>query len=73
MKVSPMHGNRSLSHLPVALLKSSAPIDRLHLPCKGAAPGVTDVTAGQVQAMIINIPTVLPLIKDAGIKVDCAA
>ena len=56
-------GNGSLSHLSVELLKSSARIDLLHVPYKGAAPGVTDVTAGQVQAMIINIPTVLPLIK----------
>ena len=61
-------GNGSLSHLSVELLKSSARIDLLHVPYKGAAPGVTDVTAGQVQAMIINIPTVLPLIKGGKLR-----
>ena len=55
-------GNGSLSHLSVELLKSSAKIDLLHVPYKGAAPGVADVAGGQVQAMIINIPTVMPLI-----------
>jgi tripartite-type tricarboxylate transporter receptor subunit TctC len=61
-------GNGSLSHLSVELLKSSARIDLLHVPYKGAAPGVTDVTGGQVQAMIINIPTVMPLVKAGKLK-----
>ena len=61
-------GNGSLSHLSVELLKSTARIDLLHVPYKGAAPGVTDVTAGQVQAMIINIPTVMPLVKAGKLK-----
>jgi tripartite-type tricarboxylate transporter receptor subunit TctC len=56
-------GNGSLSHHSVELLRSGAKIDLLHVPYKGAAPGVADVAGGQVQAMIINIPTVLPLIK----------
>ncbi len=61
-------GNGSLSHLSVELLKSSARMDLLHVPYKGAAPGVTDVAGGQVQAMIINIPTVMPLIKAGKLK-----
>ena len=61
-------GNGSLSHLSVELLKSTARIDLLHVPYKGAAPGVTDVTGGQVQAMIINIPTVMPLVKAGKLK-----
>ena len=61
-------GNGSLSHLSVELLKSTARIDLLHVPYKGAAPGVTDVTAGQVQSMIINIPTVMPLVKAGKLK-----
>ncbi|MBL8384022.1 MAG: tripartite tricarboxylate transporter substrate binding protein [Burkholderiales bacterium] len=56
-------GNGSLSHLSVELLRSMARLELLHVPYKGAAPGVADVAGGQVQAMIINIPTVMPLIK----------
>ncbi|MFN0161304.1 MAG: Bug family tripartite tricarboxylate transporter substrate binding protein [Burkholderiales bacterium] len=56
-------GNGSLSHLSVELLRSMGRLDLLHVPYKGAAPGVTDVVAGQVQAMIINIPSVMPLIR----------
>ena len=61
-------GNGSLSHLSVELLKSMARLDLLHVPYKGAAPGVADVAGGQVQAMIINIPTVIPLIKAGKLK-----
>ncbi|MFM8546065.1 MAG: Bug family tripartite tricarboxylate transporter substrate binding protein [Betaproteobacteria bacterium] len=56
-------GNGSLSHLSVELLRSMARLDLLHVPYKGAAPGIADVAGGQVQAMIINIPSVMPLIK----------
>ena len=61
-------GNGSLSHLSVELLKSTARIDLLHVPYKGAAPGVADVAGGQVQAMIINIPTVIALVKAGKLK-----
>ncbi len=61
-------GNGSLSHLSVELLKSMAKLDLLHVPYRGAAPGVADVAGGQVQAMIINIPTVIPLIKAGKLK-----
>jgi tripartite-type tricarboxylate transporter receptor subunit TctC len=61
-------GNGSLSHLSVELLRSMARLDLLHVPYKGAAPGVADVAGGQVQAMIINIPSVMPLIKAGKLK-----
>ncbi len=61
-------GSGSLSHLSTELLKSSAGIDLLHVPYKGAAPGLTDVMAGQVTGMIINIPTVLPFVKSGKLK-----
>jgi tripartite-type tricarboxylate transporter receptor subunit TctC len=61
-------GNGSLSHLSVELLRSMARLDLLHVPYKGAAPGIADVAGGQVQAMIINIPSVMPLIKAGKLK-----
>jgi len=61
-------GNGSLSHLSVELLRLMAGLDLLHVPYKGAAPGVADLTGGQVQAMIINIPSVMPLVKAGKLK-----
>ncbi|MES2189807.1 MAG: tripartite tricarboxylate transporter substrate binding protein [Pseudomonadota bacterium] len=61
-------GSGSLSHLSGELLKSSAGIDLLHVPYKGAAPAVTDLMGGQVQSMIINIPTVLPFIRSGKLR-----
>jgi tripartite-type tricarboxylate transporter receptor subunit TctC len=52
----------------VELLRSMAKLDLLHVPYKGAAPGVADVAGGQVQAMIINIPSVMPLVKAGKLK-----
>jgi len=61
-------GNGSLSHLSVELLRSMGRLDLLHVPYKGAAPGIADVAGGQVQAMIINIPSVMPLVKAGKLK-----
>ena len=61
-------GNGSLSYLSVELLRATARLDLLHVPYKGAAPGIADVAGGQVQAMIINIPSVMPLVKAGKLK-----
>lgn len=53
-------GSGSLSHLSAELLRSSAGIDLLNVPYKGAAPALTDIMGGQVMSLIINIPSVLP-------------
>ena len=56
-------GNGSLSHLSAELFKRMADVDLVHVPYKGAAPGLTDVAAGQVAAMVINIPSAQALLK----------
>ncbi len=61
-------GNGSISHLSVELLKSMAGIDVLHVPYKGAAPALLDIASGQVSGMIINIPSVLPLMQGGKLK-----
>lgn len=53
-------GSGSLSHLSAELLRSSAGLDLLNVPYKGAAPALTDIMGGQVLSLIINIPSVLP-------------
>jgi len=61
-------GTGSASHLAMELLKSTAHIDVVHIPYKGAAPGITDLIGGQVQVMLIGLPGALPAIKAGRLK-----
>lgn len=61
-------GSGTPNHLGCELLKASAKIDFVHVPYKGATPGITDVVAGQAQFMFNSIPAVLPLIKSGKVK-----
>lgn len=61
-------GNGSLSHLAAEMFKNMAGVDLQHVPYKGATPGLTDVAAGHVAAMIINIPTAQALLKGGKLK-----
>jgi tripartite-type tricarboxylate transporter receptor subunit TctC len=56
-------GNGSLSHLSVELFRSMAKIDIVNVGYKGAAPALNDLVAGQVSAVIINIPSTLALVQ----------
>ncbi len=56
-------GNGSLSHLSVELLRSQGQLELVNVGYKGAAPALNDLVAGQVNAMIINIPSALTLLQ----------
>jgi tripartite-type tricarboxylate transporter receptor subunit TctC len=56
-------GGGSASHLTMELLKSDARIFVVHIPYRGFPPAVTDMLAGNVQAMFAIIPAVLPHVK----------
>ena len=56
-------GTGAASHLAMELFKSTAGIDILHIPYKGAAPGIIDLIGGHVQAMLIGMPAALPPVK----------
>lgn len=56
-------GGGSASHLTMELLKSDAKIFVVHIPYRGFPPAVTDMLAGNVQAMFAIIPAVLPHVK----------
>jgi len=56
-------GGGSASHLTMELLKSDARIDLVHVPYRGFPPAVTDMLAGNIDAMFAIIPAVLPHVK----------
>jgi tripartite-type tricarboxylate transporter receptor subunit TctC len=61
-------GTGTPNHLGCELLKSTAKIDFVHVPYKGATYGITDVVAGQAQFMFNSIPAVLPLARAGKIR-----
>ena len=61
-------GSGSSLHLAGELFKSMAKIDILHVPYKGAAIGMTDLVAGQVQASFASISTTLPFVQQGRLR-----
>jgi len=61
-------GSGSSLHLAGELFKSMAKVDILHVPYKGAALGMTDLVAGQVQASFASISTTLPFVKQGRLR-----
>lgn len=57
-------GNGSSAHLNAEYLKLLTSTDAKHVPYRGASPALTDVIAGHVHFMSVNLPPALPLIKD---------
>ena len=49
-------GSGGLPHLALEMLKSSAKIDVIHIPYKGAAPAIADLLGGQVSGMFADLP-----------------
>jgi tripartite-type tricarboxylate transporter receptor subunit TctC len=56
-------GNGSASHLTMELLKSEAKFFAVHIPYRGFPPAVTDMLAGNIQAMFAIVPGVLPHVR----------
>jgi tripartite-type tricarboxylate transporter receptor subunit TctC len=61
-------GNGSASHLGTEVFKSMTKVDIVHVPYKGAAPGVTDLMGGHVQLMIIGMAVGLPAARGGKVK-----
>ncbi|TMH32128.1 MAG: tripartite tricarboxylate transporter substrate binding protein [Betaproteobacteria bacterium] len=61
-------GSGSASHLTMELLKGEAKIDLVHVPYRGFPPAVTDMLAGNIQAMFTIIPGVLPHVRAGKMK-----
>ena len=56
-------GVGSPPHLALELIKGATGANIVHVPYRGAAPAVTDVIGGQVNAMFADLPVLLPQIR----------
>jgi len=61
-------GPGSMPHLAGELLRTSARIDIVHVPYRGAAPAVNDLVGHQVQIMFLDVPILLPQIQAGAIR-----
>jgi tripartite-type tricarboxylate transporter receptor subunit TctC len=56
-------GIGSAGHLAVELLQSLTGIRLTHVPYKGNAPALTDLISGQIQTMLLTMPSVMSQVK----------
>ncbi|SNT36125.1 Tripartite-type tricarboxylate transporter, receptor component TctC [Noviherbaspirillum humi] len=61
-------GIGSAGHLPMAVLESTTGAQMVHVPYRGAAPAMTDLMSGQIQAMLQTIPAVMPFIQSGKVR-----
>ena len=61
-------GPGSMPHLAGELLRTSAQIDIVHVPYRGAAPAVNDLIGHQVDIIFLDLPVLLPQIQAGAIK-----
>lgn len=61
-------GSGTSMHLSGELFQSMAGLNLPHIPYKGSAPALTDLTGGQVQLMFDSMITALPLVKDGKLR-----
>lgn len=61
-------GNGTSAHLAGALFSDRAGLQAAHIPYRGAAPAVTDLLAGRLQFMFLDVPTLLPYLRAGKIR-----
>jgi len=61
-------GNGSSQHLSAELFQRLAGIQMLHVPYRGGAPAIIDITAGRTNMMFGNMPEFLGQIRDGGLR-----
>jgi tripartite-type tricarboxylate transporter receptor subunit TctC len=62
-------GNGAGGHLSGEMFKMMTGINTVPVPYRGAAPALTDLIGGQVQAMFVDIPTSIEYIKAGKLRV----
>jgi tripartite-type tricarboxylate transporter receptor subunit TctC len=61
-------GIGSMPHMAIALLTEQTRVGFLHVPEKGAAPAISDLMGGHVDAFVGDLPGVQALVKSGGLK-----
>jgi tripartite-type tricarboxylate transporter receptor subunit TctC len=61
-------GAGGISHLNIELLKTETGADFLHVPYRGAAPGVTDVIGGQIDGIIMDYSALQSMINEGRMR-----
>jgi len=61
-------GSGSSQQLAAELFKQMAGVDIVHVPYKGAAPGIADLVAGQVDMSFAPVANVVPLAKSGKLR-----
>lgn len=62
-------GVGGINHLGTEVLLSMAKINMVHVPHKGMAPALTDLMSGQMQVLLVSLPSVTGQIKSGRLRV----
>lgn len=61
-------GIGGINHLGTEVLLSAAKINMVHVPHKGMAPALTDLISGQVQVLLVSLPSVTTQMKSGRLR-----
>ncbi len=61
-------GNGSVNHLLGEMFNMAAGVNLVHVPYKGAAPALTDLIGGQVQATFTSLPSVAQHMRSGAVR-----
>ena len=61
-------GNGTTNHVAILLLEQAAHVKFTIVPYKGSAPAVTDLLGGQITAVVDQLPSSMPFIRDGKLR-----
>src|SRR5438094_3518656 len=61
-------GIGSAGHLSIEFLQALTGIKLTHVPYKGSGPALTDLMSGEIQAMLLTMPAVMPYLKSGRLR-----
>ena len=61
-------GTGDTLHLGLEMLMKDAKVSITHVPYKGAGPAVSDVIAGQISGMFVDLPVISPYVKSGRVR-----
>jgi tripartite-type tricarboxylate transporter receptor subunit TctC len=61
-------GNGTTNHVAILLLEQAAHVKFTIVPYKGSAPAVTDLLGGQIDAVVDQLPSSMPFIREGKIR-----